>query len=144
MSAEKALFTLVGYRFTKALLDLSDMPNSGNVSLSFEPSGVFNPEKKSFDMVFRFTAKSAESNSDNVAVEVLVNAQFVFKDIDKLQDIPDFFYPNAIAILFPYVRAFVSTLTLQANVPPFIIPTMNLVALKNDFKRNTRQVKSEV
>lgn len=143
MSAEKALFSLVGYRFTKSLLDLSNMPNADNISLLFEPSGVFYTESKRFDMTFRFSATSSDSQKESIAIEVIVNAQFVFKNIEKLEDIPDFFYPNAIAIIFPYVRAFVSTLTLQANVSPLIIPTMNLVALKDNFKQNTHLAKTE-
>ena len=31
-------------------------------------------------------------------------------------DIPDYFYPNSLAIVFPYVRSFVSSVTLQANI----------------------------
>lgn len=36
------------------------------------------------------------------------------------------FEANAIAILFPYVRAIVSTFTANANVAPVILPPMNI------------------
>lgn len=42
----------------------------------------------------------------------------MFESARTLEDIPDYFYANSIAILFPYVRAFVSTVSLQANIPP--------------------------
>lgn len=33
---------------------------------------------------------------------------------------------NAIAILYPYVRAIVSTYTANANIPPLILPAINV------------------
>lgn len=36
------------------------------------------------------------------------------------------FIPNAIAILYPYVRAIVSTYTAQANVNALILPPINV------------------
>lgn len=38
---------------------------------------------------------------------------------------------NAIAILFPYLRSVVSMITANANIPPYVIPVMNIVALFN-------------
>lgn len=36
------------------------------------------------------------------------------------------FKPNAVAILFPYVRAIVSSYTANANVAPLILPPINV------------------
>ena len=44
---------------------------------------------------------------------------------DKDQDIAQY-SKNAVAILFPYVRALVSTFTANANVTPLILPTVNV------------------
>ena len=55
-----------------------------------------------------------------------------------LEEIPGFFYPNSLAIIFPYVRAFVSTITLQANVHPVMLPTLNLIGLTEELRSNTR------
>lgn len=33
---------------------------------------------------------------------------------------------NAVAILFPYIRALISTYTANANVPPLILPPINV------------------
>ncbi|MBK7039827.1 MAG: protein-export chaperone SecB [Bacteroidetes bacterium] len=54
-----------------------------------------------------------------------------------LVEIPTFFYKNCIAIIFPYLRAFLSTLTLQANVKPLILPLMNLSGLEKPLIENT-------
>jgi preprotein translocase subunit SecB len=39
---------------------------------------------------------------------------------------------NAIAILFPYMRALVSTFTANANVQPLILPPINVVKLMDN------------
>ena len=36
------------------------------------------------------------------------------------------FYSNALSILYPYVRAIVSTYTAGANIKPVILPTINI------------------
>ena len=41
------------------------------------------------------------------------------------------FEPNAIAILYPYIRAIVSTYTASANINPLILPAINVNALFN-------------
>lgn len=52
-------------------------------------------------------------------------------------EIPDYFYANSLAIIFPYIRAFVSTITLQSNMHPIVLPTVNLMGLSEKLKRNT-------
>ena len=36
---------------------------------------------------------------------------------------------NAIAIMFPYVRSYVSTMTSQPGMSPIVLPPMNIVAM---------------
>ena len=80
-----------------------------------------------------------DDESGNEVVNVRCVARYSFHDIHSLDEVPDYFYSNSIAILFPYVRAFVSTLTLQANVAPILLPTLNLSELQNVLKENTLQ-----
>ena len=46
------------------------------------------------------------------------------------------FEPNAIAILYPYVRAIVSTYTANANITPLMLPTINVNKLIKDQEEN--------
>ena len=43
---------------------------------------------------------------------------------------------NAIAILFPYIRSYISTITTQLGMAPILLPAMNIVAMLNDQKKN--------
>ena len=44
--------------------------------------------------------------------------------------------PNAIAILYPYIRAIVSTYSAAANVTPLILPAINVNKLLEDKQEN--------
>ncbi|RZJ69804.1 MAG: hypothetical protein EOO49_16235 [Flavobacterium sp.] len=62
---------------------------------------------------------------------------FSFEEIDTFEEIPTFFYRNAIAIIFPYVRAFVSSVTALANITPLILPTYNLGDLEAPLREKS-------
>lgn len=47
----------------------------------------------------------------------------------------DKFVKNAIAILYPYVRAIVSTYTASANISPLILPAINVNKLIEDQEK---------
>ena len=42
---------------------------------------------------------------------------------------------NTIAILFPYVRSYISIITTQPGMTPIVLPAMNIVAMINDQKK---------
>lgn len=46
---------------------------------------------------------------------------------------------NAIAIMYPYLRAIVSTYTASANVAPVIIPAINVNAMLKQQKENNEE-----
>lgn len=133
---EKAAFALVNYSFDKVIIDYS-LKSGKEIKIQFKPKGVFekNEEKAFYNLTFNFTAKS--SNKENSFVDIQCNAIFKFAHPITFEEIPSFFYANSIAIIFPYLRAFVSTVTLQANKEPIVLPTMNLSSLEKDLRDNT-------
>lgn len=40
--------------------------------------------------------------------------------------------------VIPYVRAFISSVSVQAGIPPIVLPTYNLSVLQEELKENTR------
>ena len=69
------------------------------------------------------TSIEDENNSLNIKIETIGLFEFD-SDIENYKNV--FFSQNAPAILFPYVRAYISTLTSLAGIPPVILPTLNL------------------
>lgn len=39
---------------------------------------------------------------------------------------------NTIAIMFPYIRSYISSITTQPGMTPIVLPAINIVALIND------------
>lgn len=51
----------------------------------------------------------------------------------------DRFAQNMLAIMFPYLRSYVSLLTTQPEFPPIVLPTMNIVAMVGKQSMNQKQ-----
>jgi len=134
---KKAAFYLDKYSFYKIQIDFSKKLSS-DLDISFDPKGVFNSKTSEFELKIAFTSKSKESNEKFIFIECI--AIFKFEDVNDFKEIPTYFYRNCIAIIFPYIRAFISTVTLQANIPPLVLPTLNLSALEQPLKENTSQI----
>jgi preprotein translocase subunit SecB len=131
----KAAFSLDHYFFSKVKMDLSDVQSKNDVNISFLPSGVFDNETSKFYLSLIFKAKYKNKRTN--FIEIDCKATYKFSQIISLDEIPPFFFVNCIAIIFPYVRAYISTVSLQANVSPIVLPTMNLTDLAEPLKKNT-------
>ena len=107
------------------------------MQINFKPFGLFKQsESESFyELKIVFTA--ADKDSQKHMVEIECNAIFKFSTKIEFSEIPSYFYNNSIAIIFPYIRAFISTVTLQANYQPLVLPTMNLSSLADPLRENT-------
>ena len=133
--ATNASFQLDKYIFDSVFIDLVNKTPS-QVKVNFEPSGEFDSAESTYDLKFVFFAFSTD-NEENPFVKIQCHGIFKFQNVTSIEEIPGYFYRNAIAILFPYVRAFISTVTLQANIQPLILPTYNLSELEHPLKKST-------
>lgn len=132
-----AIFSLQSYHFDQVELDFFDITNT-KLELEIHPSGILHNNHQNYSLYFEFMAfGTTESNCRKKMVHVKCSACFIFEEDVNKESIPDYFFANCIAIIFPYVRAFVSTVTLQANFPPIVLPTMNLSSLKQDLIEHT-------
>lgn len=134
---EQAAFSLKNYQFTKAALNLQGLHPQKKLSIDFMPKGCLSTSERKYKLEFLFSASIDGEDGSISVVEVTCIAEFLFNKDVTLDTIPVFFYPNSIAIIFPYIRAFVSTLTLQANIPPMVLPTLNLTSLQDTLRENT-------
>lgn len=132
---EKAIFSLKNYTFEEIVLDLANLSGEEVISLSFDPRGIYNQKEGLYLLSFSFFAH-VQTKKEPI-VHVRCDAAFQFRNPLPIEEIPSYFYSNSIAILFPYIRSMVSTLTLQANVKPIILPTMNLTPLQQKLQQKT-------
>lgn len=137
MTTTKAAFSLEHYLFDQVYINLENY-NTNEYRIEFNPSGKFEKSTKVFTLNFGFSA-TCEGKIDNF-VNINCIGIFEFNDVVKsLEDMPPYFYRNAIAILFPFLRGFLSMVTIQANVPPILLPTMNLTSLEKPLLENTSE-----
>lgn len=134
---EETAFSLESYRFTRASFNF-DIPSQAHLGVDFNPRGEYSAQEGTYELCFDVTITCDET--DTKVIQITCVANFRFNKPLKLEDIPTFFYPNSLAILFPYVRAFVSTLSLQANVRPVMLPTINLMGLTDRLRAQTIQI----
>ena len=133
---QQAAFSIVSYQFDKVNIDLEHQ-QTDELNLNFDTKGVYINDSKNFELIFVVQVKN--DNEPNPFISLRCKGLFKFENINSFEEIPDFFYRNSIAILFPYVRAYLSLVTTQANVPGIILPTMNLSNLEGELRKNTIQ-----
>lgn len=98
-------------------------------SFNLKTGQLFPPEEKSMFTVF-FDATIFDEEFD-----LLLKAIFRFTtdtEIDEEFKISDFPKINAPAIAFPYLRAYISNLTLQSGYDPVILPSINFVQMAKE------------
>lgn len=101
---------------------------------------------KAIDLDFNIN-KKIKKNNDSMEVELTTKIfseaiknnfpfemEIVITGFFSIQNNEDNinFEPNAIAILYPYVRAIVSTYTASANINPLILPAININKLMEE------------
>jgi preprotein translocase subunit SecB len=106
------------------------------IRLDFVPSGRYFQEKGLFELKLELFGCD-DSSKEKKIVYLNCIAEFEFEKDLPFTDIPSYFYKNAIAIVFPYIRSFISTLTLQANSGLIILGLMNLSNLEAPLIKNT-------
>lgn len=132
MQGTQASFSLVNYRFEKIVVQSAFFQSQVPTRIDFVPSGKYDGSSKTYIL-----GLSVKVSSGNAAEPFcMVDCSGAFK-IDG-DSVPDFFYANSIAILYPYIRAMVSLVCLQANFgSAVVLPTMNLSGLAGLLKERT-------
>ena len=134
---KKAAFSLETFVFNQVFID-SDKYTGGKFNIDFNASGIFTKSENKYELNLVFKALHDETDQENYFVKVNCKALFDFNEETREEGIPDYFYRNSIAIVYPFIRSFISSLTLQANVKLILLPTMNLSSLEAPLKANTR------
>lgn len=104
--------------------------------MHFLPSAIYRQQEGLMSLQLDVALKDTSDN-DSTAIALLLEAVFTFEETPALADIPDYFYKNSIAIVYPYIRAFITNLTATANITPLILPLLNLSVLEEELKKRT-------
>ena len=88
------------------------------------------------DMSFMLSLSISFDHPENnipFFMDIQVSGKFMFTnwETDQLYKVAK---SHATSVLYPYIRALVTTVTANANVPPYILPIMNSNTLFKDIK----------
>ncbi len=131
---ENAKFQFKDFIIKRSLIDVGDDIPSTKLSLNFFPRGIIDKSKGNFQLSLGVLIND---DGNNLKLEVDAIANFLFDKEVSAEMLDSYFYINAPAILFPYIRAYISTLTNLSGSTPVTLPTMNLISLGDDLKNNT-------
>lgn len=136
---KQAAFNLVHFHIPSFIYSEAD-ERYAVIDVQFKPSGIYNPKNGEFKLSIDISivASTKEDKKDYHTIVTLgAIGYYQLTDTPPFNEIPDFFYGNSIAIIFPYLRAFVSTLTVQSGNRLLVLPILNLSALAPILREKT-------
>lgn len=103
---ENSFFQFDNFIIQKSYFELNQKEDIGELSVGFNSEGKLDFDKGRFNLELGiFISDSAET----LKIEIESIGYFNFKNLDR-DSLPNFPYVNAPAILFPYLRAYISSL----------------------------------
>lgn len=122
----------LNYKVNKLLFENNDNYKGTTITINFDIKNNVKINNVKNKMEIELSTNIFEKKQNTpFYMEVSITGLFELigeDDITKYQE-------NAIAIMYPYLRAIVSTCTSSANVPPLILPTINVNAMLKKEKK---------
>jgi preprotein translocase subunit SecB len=124
MAEQIARFRFLGYKILDSHIQVApDQEIGKQFNVTFDQTTGIN--ESDFKMRLVLSAKIEDTNN---AMHIIVKSEGYFEFDKNITDDERkvFFNMSAPAILFPYIRAYISALTSLSGINPVILPTLNL------------------
>lgn len=121
-NTKTARFRMQGYLITNTTIRLTGNEIGEDMEFGIAPEGVFDESKKLFLLTLNVVAKDKEQNLD---LSLTIKGMFEY-DTDDMNELIPYISMNAPAIMFPYIRAYISNITALGGTQPIILPTLNV------------------
>jgi len=108
------------------LIEVKNGQDLDDVKVDFKPLGTLNYRNGKFALELIVKINDPKGN---IEIEIKALGKFTFQNIERA-NLSKLLSINSPALMYPYVRAFVSTITSVSGISPVLMPTMNLSALK--------------
>lgn len=130
--APKSSYQFVDYIIRKSILLQTKSVTPDKLNIKIIPSGIINKETSQFQLFLELIV-SEEGEKPFINVEVIG----LFKYQGNVHDVKNFLFMNSSALLFPYIRAYITSLTALSGQDALTLPTMNLTSMKDELEENT-------
>ncbi len=130
-------FSFEGYIIDKSIIEVAQGDISKTKKFGFKSKGTIDNTQKLFILEL-LTQVSDENELMKIAVNIIAKFRFTSEIAPEILD--NLFYKNAPAIVFPYIRAYVSSLTALSGIETIILPTINMESIAEELKENTNLI----
>ncbi|MDE6291770.1 MAG: protein-export chaperone SecB [Muribaculaceae bacterium] len=130
--AKNANFRFVSYLIKDLSLSLKDFVSTDEISLNLELNATVPSNGEDLQPQLEIVVDMQDKVGD-FSLKMRIVGSFEADENVESQQLNAFIALNAPAILFPYIRAFISSITAQAGIQPIIIPTVNLYGLGQEL-----------
>lgn len=136
---KKSGFKLDAFTVSKFSIERNPIPqgDSDSINLTIFPSALYHKNDSTFTLFMNIELKD-ENDSFSLKMEGIGNFK-LRGDIEE-KVLNTYFYTNAPAIIYPYLRAYISSVTALSGLSAVNIPTMVLAGLKEELKKNTNVI----
>lgn len=129
MASIQNAINFLGFNVTNVVFERPHGLNQGEFQINIEHIAQINPSDKNlFQAVFIVTVTDSEKKF-NLQVKAVADFQIIGEIEENIYT--SFINVNAPAIAYPYLRAFVSNIILQAGMAPIILPPVNFTKANN-------------
>jgi len=129
--AKIAGLNFINFEVTKVLFDRGDkVITEGEFEVNIQHITQINDDNENLFRTVFIINISGKDNSFSLQVQAIGNFEILGKILKNVKD--NYLNISSPSIIYPYVRAYISNITLQSGMHPITIPPMNFAA--NTYK----------
>lgn len=129
----QAPFKFKNFFIAESNIKIKPDTKANSIDIKIDPIGIIFEAQRIFEVQLVISLNS----DDGLEVSVKMIGLFEFKDVIKTENLGNYFYVNAPAIVFPYLRSYISALTALSGCNTIILPPMNMSSLGKNLEKNT-------
>lgn len=109
-------------------------PGNYKIDINFEPKGVIIKSLNQFILLIKVNIRDLEND---FYIEISTESTFTYPENADIEEYKNsLFVNNAPAIVFPYIRAYISSLTALSGLPVLTLPTLILTEVGKNLSEN--------
>lgn len=137
MEVIKSKFSFIEFLIEESSISRKPINEKGELSIDITPYGVIDKSRNVFQL--RLVVSISESN-ERFKANIVAIGLFLFEEISDASALPEYFLINAPAIIFPYIRSYISALTALSGMEAINLPLVRMANLVEKLKDNMTEV----
>jgi preprotein translocase subunit SecB len=132
---DKSAFKFEGFIINRTLFERKDGEIGHSYNIQFNIKATHYIKQNKYKL---FVTTEINDSNGCLTINIDCTGSFSFNPECEEKILKNFFYVNAPAILFPYIRAYISTISVLSGYSvPITIPTINFSSLTSNLEKNT-------